>query len=75
MVNIIVNPEAVLFLDSDIYNSGFSVAYNWKTDQLYGLKPDQFLFLKKVWSGDKIDERDKFVNDLLAKGILIKNEK
>ncbi len=43
-----INPEAVIFLDTDALNGYVTVAYDWTTDDLFLIKPHEYQILKMI---------------------------
>lgn len=55
-MNLLVNNEAIIFLDIDRINNYHTIAYDWQTDNIMAIRPKEYLLLRHVWGQNGIEE-------------------
>jgi hypothetical protein len=85
-----LNPDAIIFLDSDANEGYKTIAYDEKNDKMLEISPPLYFVLKKLDSAGWMTEADlkklirnsfpnskvleEIIEDLIGRGIIIKNE-
>ena len=84
-----VNKDAIIFLDIDKENSYHTIAYDYKSEDVVAIRPEEYRLLKYVFENQPIseyqlhelsvDDADKngfeeLVSKLIDKNILLTNE-
>jgi len=85
-----LNPDAIIFLDSDSKEGYRTIAYDEKNDKMWEISPPLYFVLKALDSTGWISEEDfknlirnfspndnsieKAIEDLISRGIIIRNE-
>ena len=85
-----LNPDAIIFLDSDTNEDYKTIAYDEKNDKMLEISPPLYFILKELDSTGWMAESDlknlirifspnskpleEIIEDLINRGIIIKNE-
>ncbi|MBI2326399.1 hypothetical protein HYU91_03360 [Candidatus Collierbacteria bacterium] len=84
-----VNKDAIIFLDIDKENNYHTIAYDYKSDDVVAIRPEEYWLLKYVFENQPVSEYqlhklfvnnsdrngfEELVSKLIDKNILLTNE-
>ena|SRR3989344_5807803 len=52
----LINKDAVIFLDVDIENNYYTIAYDFKSDDVVAIRPLEYRLLKYVFENEPVNE-------------------
>ncbi len=53
----LVNKDAIIFLDTDKKNDYYTIAYDFKSDDVVAIRPLEYQLLKYIFENQPVDEK------------------